>query len=352
MHEATAADLSAIQDLLSERDGVAHEAHSVARLFAGLDPDQCRAWLAEVDGRPAGLTAMLIRRVQDAHQEEPKRVAYWTNLFVRSEFGRLMVYPVLVHTMLKAVKADGLAWCCTVMRRPKVLEGHLKLGFVRLGEIPVLARPLRPVRLLARRFPKWQLAARLGAPLDAAARVVGLGIARTLAGGFDIRDEPWPEVSDDTFAWLAAAGQSSALRVSTLWTPATLRARGAMTLESSPMRLLVARAKGATLGALAYRISEREGIVVAVGMKLWATAGRAAVALIHTFAEQGLRAGADVALWLDGDSEQRGLFRRAGFLPTPERYTLILWPKTAAGEAQPSHREASWRFTFLDHDAF
>jgi hypothetical protein len=351
IREATATDLPALQELLSERDGVAHGLSSVTRLFAGLDPEQCRAWLAEVDGRPAGVTAMLIREVLDDRQRH-RKIAYWTNLFVRGEYGRLMVYPVLVHSMLKAVKQAELGWCCTVMRRPKVLEGHLKLGFAKLGEIAVLARPLRPLRLISRRFPSLRWAGPIGAPIDAAAGLLGRGVARTLGAGLEIQEQEWSGVANGTFEWIAAVQSGAARELCTAWTPATLRARGSLTLDAAPMLLLVARREGSIAGALSYRMGRREGIVAAVGMDLWAAEPAVARALIHALAERGVRRGADVALWLDGDVRLRRAFRSAGFLPTPERYTLIAWPKQALAEAQLPGDVARWRFTFLDHDAF
>jgi hypothetical protein len=249
-----------------------------------------------------------------------------------------MVYPLLVRKMQAALQSEGVAPCYCVVRRARVLEGHLKLKFECVAEYGVLARPLRPARLLRRitndpdasvrrRAIGW--AASVARPIDA------LAVATTRALSL-----PGPRV--------AAAGVEDLVPLMTgrppgsiVWSLPQLTSRLRPAIDGEACR---ARRVGHEAG-LIWRMARRGGVDVAAILDLVGRDAAATRRLLRGACGEAVAAGADVALWLDGAPEQRATLRRTGFFATSERYSLVAWPK---GSLDAS----ALRFAFLDHDAF
>ena len=330
---ATADDLAALHELVQERDDASYATEHVRTAFSDLDPERGRTWLAEIDGEPAGTTSVVWR-----YLEGMGPAAYWTNLYVRPKFRARMIYPLLVTRMQSSLKKEGVLPCYCVVRRPRVLEGHLKLKFERVADYPVLARPLRPARLVARvlghdapalRRHALQVGGVLARPIDALA----VAITRTLARSG------------------AAVGEAGAAdlvglmrgrpRGSILWSENQLELRLRPAVDGAPY--LVRRA-GPDAG-LVWRAAQRDAVEAAVILDVVGADVTGARRLVRGACGEAALAGADVALWLDGAPELRATFRRLGFIETREHYTMVAWP--------PGRLDArSLRFAFLDHDAF
>lgn len=347
----TPADLDAVVDLLSDRDGHRLDRAHVSTSLYGLEPAHLAGWIAFADEKPAGLTTLYLRDQRWA--DRTIRAGYWSHLFVREEFRRLMVYPQLVLAMMRGIKPLGIDCIFTGTRRPHVAEGHVKLGFAKLGEYRVLYKPLRPFRLLARyknwpgllraaalpgdgAFGAYLAARRPGAPADLSVRAIELSHPAIESVVALLND--------------AGAGQTSQV-----WTRNTLRRRLAGTIDGYPYRVLVAEQTGRVAGALIYRLTIRERVAAGVIMEIVTDPrhARAASALL-AHAERRFRAeGADTTLFLNGlQTPITGLLRAAGHRTSNETYQMLVWPKTLVPAGAAAANLANWRFSFLDHDAF
>jgi hypothetical protein len=137
------------------------------------------------------------------------------------------------------------------------------------------------------------------------------------------------------------------------WTASRLRERYAHG-EEEPYVFTGARRRGTLLAAAIWRpVVHESGIRAGVLMDLAFRAGeaRAARAALAAAEQRALRQGCDVMLHLDGLAEARPVVDAAGYLASPERYSMLVWPRKAADH--PALAElGGWRYAFGDHDAF
>ena len=330
---ATADDLAALQDLLQQRDETSYRIEHVRTAFVDLDPDKGCTWLAEIDGRPAGTTSVVWRELEGLG-----RAGYWTNLYVPPEARARMVYPLLVRKMQAAMQPSGALTCYCVVRRPRVLEGHLKLQFERVAEYRVLARPLRPARLLQRMAAEYEPTLQrraLQAVATVARGVDVLALAATRALG-RAGSELERATADDLVPLMLGRPRGSIA-----WSPSQLATRLRPAIDGEVYR---AR-RAARRAGIVWRLAKRGAVEAAVILDLVGGDRAAMRRLLRAACGEAARDGADVALWLDGADEHRNVMRGAGFIPTSERYSLVAWPR---GSLDAS----ALRFAFLDHDAF
>ncbi|MBL9107562.1 MAG: hypothetical protein JNL82_42135 [Myxococcales bacterium] len=349
IRRAAPSDLAAIRRLFSQRDERAWTEDQVAWSLHGLDPGRCLAWLAFVDGAPVGLTSVYLRDLMVAQTRV--RAAYWANLYIDPGHRDRMLYPRLPMAMFTALRQAGVPLLYAAVRRQDVAEAHTAIGFQRLGDFSLLLKPLRPARLLARHR-GLRSAVPLARPLDAAFSLVRAALrprapARIAAVELS---EPSPLLLD-----------ASSATIRHLWTPDELAHRYSQTREGTGHEHLEIRDGDAPVGALSWRIAERSGdapslpIRVGVLLDLAVPAERPDLLrpALAAFERRAHAAGCDALLALDGlGPAVRHQLRRAGFLATRERYTLVLWPK-AALTATPALAEfTAWRLALADHDAF
>jgi hypothetical protein len=273
-----------------------------------------------------------------------------------------MLYPRLPLAMLKAVPALGLELVYASVRRGGLAPAHERLGFARLGTLPVLVDALRPGRLVALyRGRSW--AAPLLAPADLCYRaLLGARRARQAArarasspdSGVEIAALPWDGARAGELAGLLAAGGSARIRES--WTAESLSYRYRRTREGSDYFLVGALAGGRLVGAVIYREAERlGGIRAAVILDVIAAPGaeRRLAGVLLEVERRALAAGCDLLLFLDGlGPETSALLRASGYRPSPEIYEFLVWPAARAAAGGAVGRLESWRFGFGDHDAF
>jgi hypothetical protein len=346
----TPADLPLVTTLLSERDGHLLDPAHVSTALYGLDPALLAGWIAVVEGRPAGLTTLYVRDQEWGGRTI--RAGYWSHLFVPEEFRRLMIYPQLVLAMMRGIKPLGIDCIFTGTRRPHVAEGHIKLGFARLGELGVLFKPLRPFRLIAR---YRKLPAALGAAAAPGDALYGAWLAARRWRPRDVvlRDADPSGPALDRLA--SVLNTAAAGRIHQPWTSKTLHQRFAGAIDGHRYHILLAERDSHTVGAAVYRIAERQGVSTGIIMELVTTpAEDAAAAVLLAETERRLRAaGADTTLSLDGlGPGMRSLLTSAGHRVSSETYTMLVWPKTLVPAGSPAADLSNWRFSFLDHDAF
>jgi hypothetical protein len=229
----------------------------------------------------------------------------------------------------------------------------MKLGIVNLGPIPVLFKPLRPFRLLAR-YQSWPPAVHAAAaPGDALYGAWLAACRRAAPAGLEVRVvAPGSQELEELSALLNRAGEG---RVSQVWSADTLRRRLAATIDGYSYRVVVARRSGQLAGAVIYRLAVREHVIAGVIMELVAAADDPALlAALAWESERLMRAeGADTTLYLDGLPGNAGaVLRSTGHRTSNEPYQMVVWPRTMTPEGSAMAKLANWRFGFLDHDAF
>lgn len=284
------------------------------------------------------------------------RVGYWTGLFVDPDFRADFVYPQLMLAMLKGLRSEGILHLSAAVRRQQIAESHLKMGFKKIGDLAVLAKPLRPALLVAKykgllpRADSRPLVRGLCWGPDMLVRVAAR-LHCLLSGGV-VESIPWGSPVVGQVAALHRLGRESAL--SQPWDVESLYARyGA---KDVGYKLVAVRRRERVVGAAVVRLVERtDGIRSGIVMDIAHDPGLpASVSMALAAAETvALDGNCDVLLILDGLSatESRRV-RRRGYLASPEKYSLLLWTDRS-GDPQALPRDVrSWRFVFGDHDTF
>jgi ribosomal protein S18 acetylase RimI-like enzyme len=348
---ADVADLPWIRDLLSIRDSRAWDDVSTRWFMRGLDPESCLAWLALVGQRPAGLSSMYVRNLEGPAGSQ--RVGYWANLFVDPAFRDRMFYPRLTLAMLAAARDRGVPFIYASVRHADLAAAHTRLGFVKLGGVPLLAKPLRPARLAGKLF-HVPLATLLSPAVDGPYGAwIELGRAR-VPHGLTV-EEARPD-GGTAEALVELLRESSQDRIADRWTPELFRTRYLQTREGTRYELLITRRAGKLVGGVITRIAERyDGILAGVVMDVFSPPGRVGDVLpaLAEAERRAHRAGADTMIYLDGlGPEVRSTMRSAGYWRTNETYELMVWPKQAAADHPVLTDLSRWRFGFGDHDAF
>ena len=350
LRAAARADLDGLVGLLLRREGTEPDEEAARRTLQELDPACCIAWMAAADGRPVGISTVLVRTV--AAGARSWRAGYWCALYVDPAFRQRMVYPLLPRAMHRAVGAGGLDFVYACVRIPWLVAAHQKIGLVRLGELPVLAKPLAPAALLARHRGLGGAAEAAGWPIDrVAAAYRRLRRAGALAG-HAVAPLRWdgPDLGEVASLWERAACRS----IGQPWSADLLRRRYGD--AGAAYALLAVRRRGRAVAAAVVRVVRRERLLLGVLLDVvaddpgdgWAWRAALAAAEAHAHA-----LGCHAVLALDGPGVlPEGTLRAAGYLATPERYTFLVWPCREPGPGSPLRDLRRWRFAFGDHDAF
>ena len=340
IRELQESDLTAVVELFNLRDSRQYSLETVRHIVYGGKGSSVCNWLALVDGKPVGLTGWAVRELRQGSNYY--RAGYWQNLFVHPDYRRLMLYPQLVFAMFKGAQQSGLDFIYNANRRPQLWQAHVKLGFVNIGDLAVLAKPLRPARLVRKSKELPGYLDFFGQPID---RVYSLYLQAQI---------PWD--GDDLEDLCILLADDADTRLHQVMTVESLRARYQMNLEEEPYRLLGIKAKGRLVAALIYRTGLRGNQIYAgVIMDLLVPPGAESYAqsLLSAAETDALKRGCEVMLYLDGLGQRaRQLMKRCGYFKSPEQYVMLVWPKSKATEPFLLSNLEDWRFAFGDHDAF
>jgi hypothetical protein len=344
-------DLPAIRDLLSMRDSRQWDDVSTRWFMRGLDPELCLGWLALAGDRPVAFCNVYLRELRCG--QESLRAGYWANLFIDSAYRDRLLYPRLPMAILADAPRHRLSFIYMSVRLPELATAHTRLGVVKLGKMRVLAKPLRPTRLLAKHY-RLPIPSGLADPADGlygawleltrGRAPVGLTVEEVDPGGSTVE------------AVVHRLVESSRDRIADRWTPESFRLRYRQTREGTRYFMLVTRSGDEVIGAVIFRLAERDaGIQAGVVMDVVVLPGREK-AIVPSLLEAERRAraaGADLMIFLDGlGPGVSGAMRSIGYLGTPEAYELMVWPKQALAEHPLLADAALWRMGFGDHDAF
>jgi len=283
---AEPSDADALRELFDIRSGTEEGTASDASGLELGKPGRM-VWVASQGRQAIGMTGVLVRRLSVGHHEIA--VASWTAHFIDPAYRSALLYPRLLSAMFNGVREAGLTTLYAAVRRRQVADAHLWGGLKKLGDLPVLTKPLRPVQFLAK-YTKILRNGRAGTCVQAVCRV-----------------------PDALFAWgMRLAGP---------------RVQG-------PWRVREGTWSGSTVTGLA-ELYESDGMIQTgqhwtVDMLL-ARYGSAP----HEYRVMEVR-----------------LLRRRGYLASSEPYSLLLWTDPRAETPRFPMDPHRWRFSFADHDTF
>lgn len=348
IRRADVGDLSVVADLVRIGAERTYSDAVIFRALGGLEPTRHAVWLAEANGTIVGMSALQIRTIQ--WRGAAVRAGYWTNLVVRREHRQTAAYPSLVRGMIRGAKGIGLSFVYGGIRRVAVAEGHVALGFSRVGDIPVVAKPLRPVRGFARTRNYSHAVQLVAAVPDALWRgVSALSGLRYPGDGKEVQ----------VTAGLSQLGalRDNAPQESVVWAWDDILAHGrfASNYDGEAYGWASSGAAGSADAAIGFRVADRAhglrlGVIVAALRREGASGALAQC--LRVAEDQLSRGGADVILALPGwDAGAAAWLRARGYFSTRERYVLLWKPLTSDRFAAPPPL-AQWRFDFTDHDAF
>ncbi len=352
VRRATVDDLERIVHLIRMGDEREYDSEDVAQYIQRLDPDYSQAWIAVVGEQPAGMTMTFQRTLHAPTQQYSAR--YWANLFIDPDYRHLMLYPRLLNLQFRELKRDGIDFLYTMVRRPKLIEAHLRIGFTKIGDLMMMVKPLRPGRLGIKYSTVPRCLAIFTYPIDGLFSCYLRLRQPHVPSGLSIEEVPWDSAEVDDVSELLR--NSCMNRICQAWTSDAIRRRFSCSLDGDPYVLLVSRRQSQLVAAIVYRTVDRDrGIRMGVVMDLVFRDNEelAAQAILAEVQQRSYAAGADGMMYLDGSGlGMQKLFAANGYVMSSERYSLLLWPKEKLSAEPLMYDISSWRLAFSDHDAF
>ncbi|MCZ8243204.1 MAG: hypothetical protein O9323_15960 [Microcystis sp. LE19-131.1A] len=353
IRELEESDLAAIVELINLRDEQQYSVEAVKHTVYGAEGSTVRNWLALVDGKPVGLSGWAVRELQQ--ETNCYKAGYWQNLFIHPDYRKLMLYPQLVFAMFKGAKESNLDFIYTANRRLEVWQAHLKLGFVKTGDLAVLAKLLQPAKLVrkSKQLPPYLDA--ICQPLDWTYSLYWRSrnffrFERTLS----VEQLSW-DSDDDLAALCRLLEEDAGDRLHEKVTANSLRARYRTNLEEDPYILLGVKVEGGLAAAIIYRAAKRgNGIYAGVIMDLVVPSGIEVYApnLLAAVETHAFRKGCEVMLYLDGIGEKiKQVVQPCGYFKSPEQYVMLIWTQSKVTDIPSLSKLEDWRFAFGDHDA-
>jgi hypothetical protein len=351
IRQAVSSDLPQIAEMMrsvSDRD---HSIEKVRAMTADLAPGEFYAWLAVADEDPVGLT--MVEPCVLEHRGSQTKAGYWRYLWVSPDQRRTGLYPRLVFTTISGAACAGLELVYGGIRRPDVAAGHLALGMQRVGEIPVLAKPLNPASLFTKMHHLGNFLGGLSAVPDFAYRQY-LFMRRLSAGSrYAIHDIAATQV--DPGAVIPALRDLYASDLQRPLNPQSFLKRYRMNSDGDEYRVLSVGALDEVRAAIVYRTAVRGGNIQALVIMESGYRGIHQDALRFGLMELEKRAidlRCEVILCLSSAPVIQALLRQSGYIKSNEKYVLMKKATQPQNGGLVPDNLDDWYFTFSDHDAF
>lgn len=351
------------------RDAQEDDVPSIARLYAGVEPsdpitadEYGRMWrwlhlrnpparrkvLVGID--PSGEVVGHVGLVPFAFRTATAKVVegFPCQLMVAEHLRHSLLYPQLVKRLLREYASAGFDGAYALIVRPRVLQANIALGFRQLGVVPVHARPYRISRALVGRLPNERLAGPAWAAGTLAERILRVRIPWRTRG---LLVEPVRRF-DRTFDQLLDAAQAGWLYRATR--SAEILNWRFIEAPDRAYRVLAVWAGGEPVGYVALRRMTMQGFDVLAVVDLLvhprhqANAARALLAAVHELA-LNMRVELSACLMSPHDPLRRRLLE-SGFLPTPQRFALVIHQPNGQEQAVDPTVFPRWRVTWFDHD--
>ena len=351
IRRATAADVPQIADMMRLVSGREHSVEAVQMMTADFAPGRFYGWLAFADHEPAGLTTLepfALERMGTAIN-----AGYWRYLWVKPDQRRTTLYPRLVFTMIADAAALGIDLVYGAIRRPDVAAGHLALGMQKVGEMPVLVRPLRPVRLFSKFHGFPDTCVRLSAiPNLAYGRYLSL---RRLSAdsSYAVTDRAASEVDPNVV--IPSLREMYPSEIRRRLTPETFANRYYSNTDGEQYRVLWVEGCNAVRATIVYRTAVRgNGIRNLVIMDMgYRFSDEAALKYgLLNIEKRAMQLGCEVILFLSSRTSIQTLLRSLGYFRSNETYMLMKKPTRQNAAAMVTENLDDWCFSFADHDAF
>ena len=266
-------------------------------------------------------------------------------LAVREDVRSTGLFLRLMRKALAEHRQAGFDFVYSLVTRPAVLDGYVALGFHRVGKVPVAARPVRLHPIVEKLSGRPTLVRPLAPLMHAADRGLALLTPRR-AGAIQVVRASKLEAEQIAALDRAYVDQPCvAVR-----NEAILRWR----FEASPRpeyRLFLALADGRMAGMMVLRSMPMKGLPTLAVVDLAADGDLAALALLGE-AERLARAegAALLATLLLRHGRFRRVFRRMGFIETPESFTFVVHRDKGSGTPPVPLALEDWQLSFFEHD--
>jgi hypothetical protein len=271
-----------------------------------------------------------------------------SNLVIDTEHRAGMLFISLQSYLQRDYRRKELGFVYGLITRANVLEPHLRMGWKKIGAVPVYAKPFDFPNVAASYLtnPLLRGAARL--PLKAAE---ALWKTSWTPGPKDVAVDEAAAFGPDADAFLEAFMRGIA--VTAVRSREILNWRFAGYPERA-YRIFIARRAGRVAGYLVTRRMPLKHLTALAVVDLaFDPADRAAGrALLRRADDEAKRARVDVAATIaNPHSPLTPFLRRAGYLRTPESFTLVVHaPKDAPPPALTPDLFARWHLTWFEHD--
>ena len=323
----------------------------VRRTLADLEPGQYYGWVALAGDEFIGLT-MLEPCTLEASGTRCA-AGYWTNLCVRPDYRRTALYPRLVFTMLSGAAELGMDLVYGAIRRPDVAQGHLSLGMQKIGEMPVMAKPVRPARLVSKHKGFGSVFQQVSAVPDYLYAEYRSLRRRSARDGYVFGNSTVEECEPSAVAQALRAGLESEVRRPL--TAEALLKRYQSNPDGDAYRVLSVERSGVTQAAVVYRAAVRGREIrslVIMEMGHMPSEEHALRLALFELEKIGSQSECDVILCLSSNLPMQTLLRSVGYMKSNENYVLMMKPTGRKTDCVFPAKIAGWYFTFADHDAF
>lgn len=352
IRRAKPSDLPALVELVGLSDARTYTVGAVERAVAGLDPGAYLAWLAFSGDRAVGCCMLEIRTLRWGQRQ--LRAGHWTNLYLRPDCRGMKICPQLTFAMFEDALAEGIDVVYGATRRRGMPALFVSLGMRTMGDLPVYAKPLRPVRLLVKRGGFGRASRALSAVPDAVYEAGSRCWGSRAPAGLPVEQVDWNSTGVEQLFELSCASVRE--RVHQVRTLGSFRRRFAGNLDGEPYLLLGARKVGRFAGGLVYRLAERlEQIRAGVIMEVFhdTSDGDAARACLLEVERRTYIQGAEVLVCLPGcNTAAVQTLRELGYVKSPETYTLVWKSLDRSADPCTMPNPSQFHFTFSDYDAF
>jgi N-acetylglutamate synthase-like GNAT family acetyltransferase len=351
IRRAVSSDIPQLLDLLWLVSDRPYPLEAVRRTLADLAPGEYFGWVALAEDEFVGLT--MLEPCTLVASGKQCVACYWTNLCVRPDYRRTALYPRLVFTMVGGAAELGMDLVYGAIRRPEVAQGHLSLGLQRIGEMPVMAKPIRPARLLSKHRDFGNAIVQFSAVPD---YVYGQYRSLRRASGRDgyvFKNTLASECDPDSVIHALRAGCGSEVR-----RPLTAKAflkRYHWNPDGDAYRILSVEHSGMTRAAIVYRAAVRgRDIRATVIMEMGHLPSEEHALRLSLFELEriGEESKCEVILCLSSSLAMQALLRSAGYMESNENYVLMMKSTGRKTDCVFPATIAGWYFTFADHDAF
>jgi hypothetical protein len=322
----------------------------VRGILADLVPGEYYGWVALAGDEFVGLTMLQPCTLQVSGKQ--CAAGYWTYLGVRPDYRRTALYPRLVFTMISGAAELGMDLVYGAVRRPEVVQGHLSLGMEKVGELPVMAKPVRPVRLLSKHGGFGNILPQLSALPDYLYAQYRSLRRRSERDGYVLKDSAVSGCDASSVALPLRAGFES--EVQRPLTAETLRKRYHWNPDGDSYCVLSVDRSGVTQAAIVYRAAVRQDIRTLVIMEMGHLPSEEHALRLALFKLEkiGSDSECDVILCLSSNLPMQTLLRSVGYMKSNENYVLMMKPTGRKTGCVFPAKIAGWYFTFADHDAF